>query len=133
MGKRTGRRLYRREGKLSGKIEGQLVEYAEWQFELGRVDENGISLKKHLEQIYKSTKVKPEQLEAPAFPESVRHVWQWFTELHEARPRTGMGVSPLLFSEIQAWSAMTGSVPTPWELGVIKSIDRAYMAANVKG
>ena len=89
-------------------------------------------MREHLEQVWKSTGRKPEGLDPPPFPDVVNHVWAWFIELHNARPQTGMGVSPITYSEISAWSSLTGVIPNPWEVGVIKSIDRVFITVNSK-
>ena len=87
----------------------------------------------HLEQVWKTTGNKPERLNPPDFPEVLSYIWTWFTELHNARPRTGMGASPITYSEIAAWSSLTRVAPSPWEISVIKQIDGVFLNVSAKG
>jgi hypothetical protein len=50
-------------------------------------------------------------------------IWQWFVDLHNARQSNGMGVSPLSYSEMLAWSVLTGNKPTAEEIKAIKRVD----------
>ena len=86
----------------------------------------------HLDQVWKSTGRKPQALESPEFPEVISHIWIWFSELHNARPASGLGASPITYSEIVAWSTLTCVMPTPWEVSVIKRIDREFLTVNSK-
>jgi len=75
---------------------------------------------------------RPPALVAPEFPDIISHLWEWFIELHNARPRTGMGASPIAYSEIVAWSSLTRVTPSPWEVGIIKKIDSMFMDVSTK-
>ena len=74
----------------------------------------------------------PPALVAPEFPDIISHLWEWFIELNNARPRTGMGASPIAYSEIVAWSSLTRVTPSPWEVGIIKQIDSMFMNVSSK-
>ena len=69
-------------------------------------------------------------MNAPYFPEEVKHVWNWFTDLHGARERSSVGVSPITYSEILSWSILTGEKPNAWEVRLIKKVDTTYMLIN---
>lgn len=45
-----------------------------------------------------------------------------------ARTSNGFGLNPLSFAEIQAWAALTGVEPTPWEVSLLKRLDAVTLA-----
>lgn len=45
-----------------------------------------------------------------------------------ARTSNGFGLNPLSFAEIQAWAALTGADPTPWEVSLLKRLDGVTLA-----
>ena len=94
---------------------------------MDKSDKNGSSLKAHLMKVWNSTGKMPQKLDAPYFPSAVAYVWTWFNELSNARVSTGFGVSPITYSEILAWSQLTDSEPTPWEVAVIKMLDVLFI------
>ena len=103
------------------------MDFARHEFKLSRPGEDGVSLREKLE----SVGAKALQ-NAAEMPRALEHVWKWFVELSQARP-SGMGISPITFSEISAWVSLTGNQPTPWEVSLIRGLDIAYlkeMAAN---
>lgn len=81
----------------------------------------------------------PEALaDAPPLPPEGAYLWGFFADLHSARGSSGFGPSPLAFSDIEAWSRLSGNHLDPWELRAILGIDAQYMAsaaeaANPKG
>lgn len=95
--------------------------------ELPRSD--GLSLRQHLEQVMKTTKKRPEELVEPQIPDGGRHIWDAFWELDCARP-SGMSLSPISFSEIQAWSGLCGEIIRPWEVRAIRAMDGERLAAT---
>lgn len=54
-------------------------------------------------------------------------MWGWFCELSAARGGNGFGLSPISFTEIDAWARVTGERPTPWEVGLLRRIDTAIL------
>ncbi|HEY0838178.1 MAG TPA: hypothetical protein VGE72_29995 [Azospirillum sp.] len=67
-----------------------------------------------------------DRLEAPP-PYGSEHLWRWFLDLHGRRGSNGYGPNPLDFREIQAWAAVAGLRPAPWEIEVITALDDAYL------
>jgi hypothetical protein len=65
-------------------------------------------------------------------PKELEHVWSWFLELCSGRANTGFGPAPISFSEVKAWSEMTGVTPTPWEVTLLKRLDSFYLSIMVK-
>lgn len=72
--------------------------------------------------MWRQTGVKPEQLNND-LPEELRYLWHWFIELHNSRGAGLAGLDPISYSEIEAWSRLTGNEPETWEIQAIKRID----------
>ena len=62
---------------------------------------------------------KPKELEnlLPC-PEGMEYLWQWFREV--------CGPEPMTFTELQAWSSITGKGLAGWEADLLKSLDRIF-------
>lgn len=61
-------------------------------------------------------------------PESMMYVWKYFIELHNARS-LGNGISPISYSDIQAYFNLYSIIPMEWEIQVIKQLDNIAMQA----
>lgn len=61
-----------------------------------------------------------------------RHIWEWFLELHSARGSNGFSSNPIEYTQIKAWSELTGASPEPWEIKAIKSMDNALLEELAK-
>jgi len=73
------------------------------------------------------------QLEPVDLPYYVKYLWDWFCELSDGRTYTGMGQAlPISWTEILAWSKLTGSQPTMWEVKALKSIDQMFLIETGK-
>ena len=72
-------------------------------------------------------KAPPKQLEEIELSYCVAYLWQWFCELSGGRGYSISGPLPLNYSEIQAWSQLTKTDPTAWEVQVLKAIDRVFI------
>lgn len=61
-------------------------------------------------------------------PYEFEHIWIWFLELSGTR-QNGMGVNPITYQEIHAWSVVNELVGTisQFEIRAIKAIDRAFL------
>lgn len=62
------------------------------------------------------------ELQMPEFPNGMGEFWQTFLDLHNARDPD----RPIAFSEILAYSALTGRDFNPLEITGITRLDRAY-------
>lgn len=91
--------------------------------------EDGSTKRKHLRQVEKTKGETPKELlDEPEVPEAVKHIWQWWWELHHERGSTGMGSpAPITSEKLVAWSQLTGEALTPWEVRAIKSLDHTFM------
>ena len=87
----------------------------------------GQTLRAHLLSVYRQTKKLPEKLaKAPRLPDAVKHVWEWFKDLSDARSSNGFGSNPIGYSGIKDWSEMTGEKPTPWEVKLLIKLDKVF-------
>lgn len=103
------------------------MEFARSEFRLSKPGEDGVSMRAKLE------KMKSHALyRLPKMPRALEHIWAWFCELNSARTSNGFGANPITYSEIAAWSALTLNVPTPWEVSLLKRIDRAFLEEMAK-
>lgn len=76
-------------------------------------------LRDHLEQVYKTTGVKPAQLKAqPPFPEKLRYVYHWYLDVR--------GSEGVTWTELRNWSEMTHQKPLAWEVDLLRTLDRVF-------
>lgn len=109
-----------------------MIGFAESEFNLNKRGEDGCTVKDHLLAAWNATGQKPQALEdAPTIPEGVEPVWVWFLELHSTRGSNGMGANPISYQELAAWSALTRTTLSPWEVKMLRLIDQEYLKANV--
>ena len=62
-------------------------------------------------------------------PAEVAALWSVFVALSATR-RAGLGASPLCLADLEAWSRLTRTPLTPWELDTLIAIDAAALAAS---
>jgi hypothetical protein len=65
----------------------------------------------------------------PDLPLAAAHLWQWFLELDSARGSNGWGLNPVGYAEIEAWARLTRRSPAPWEIEILRALDRARLVA----
>ena len=68
----------------------------------------------------------------PVLDSRIAHIWQWFVDLDASRASGGFGPSPITYSDIAAYQAVTREVIEPWEARAIRSIDDAILSASAK-
>jgi len=79
-----------------------------------------------LEQVYKTTGVKPQQLrDLPPFPEDAGYLWELYNEVRT----DGL----LTYTEIANWLSVTGLQLEGWEVRVLKLIDRVVLRTAKNG
>ena len=62
----------------------------------------------------------------PEVPQCAAHVWQWF---HEVSSQRQTGPESLSWSDLRAWAELSGSQPSPQEIGLLVAMDRAFVGA----
>ena len=109
------------------------MEFAKVELRMGAEQSTGGSLRSHLETVWQQTGVKPAELEECECPDAARHIWGWFIELSRSRGSSGMGgPSPISYMEITAWSHLTKSEPTPFEISCIMGLDSIWLNSSSK-
>lgn len=106
-----------------------MLDAAKAHFDLEMPDKDGITARAHFEQLAKSSGIRHPRLDVKPLPWQASYVWGWFQELNQARTSNGMGLNPITFSEIQAWSAVRGVKLRPHEVRLIKALDMTYLKA----
>lgn len=99
-------------------------------FRLGRRRPDGTTERDHLIAYQQSTGRALEELQVPAVPAGVGHVWAAFVDLSSARAPGAGGASPIVLSEILAWQKLHGVRLVSWDIDTILAIDRAAMAVS---
>ena len=89
--------------------------------------DDGETLRTHLESLFKQTGIMPEQLaEAPGLPALCWHVWSAFVELHCER-RAGERIR---LADVIDWTRTVGMPLEPWEVFAIKKLDSIWLKAQ---
>ncbi len=113
-----------------GKVEKQLIAFAEHTFRLSKTDKKGVTKRAHLLQVAKTLGRKPPALIGPPFPERADYLWQMFLDLHTGRSYSSNGPNPLSWSDIKAWADLLEVGLKDWEVRVIKALDSAWLRVH---
>jgi hypothetical protein len=68
-------------------------------------------------------------LEVPLYPDALEYLWRAFCRLH-ARRTIGFSLNPIAWTDIAAFSTLTGLRFAPWEIHLIEQLDDAYLASH---
>jgi hypothetical protein len=75
----------------------------------------------------------PQELaEFPDLPYYLRHVWDYFLELHAERGGNGFGLNPIRRKDIKDWEECTGIRLEGWELRAIRAADAEFMKSQAE-
>ena len=69
----------------------------------------------------------PGRDDGPDVPWAGRRIWGLFLRLHEARCGGGLGPAPITYESMEAFSAITGERLRPWEIEIIRALDREWL------
>ena len=104
--------------------------FAEHEFDLGRADKNGTTMRQHLMQVKKQIKHAPEGLIGPKLPRDMAYLWEMFLSLNAGRGGGEGGPDPLSYVEIKAWCDLCEADLTVWELDILKRLDAAFLSVD---
>lgn len=104
----------------------QLVEFAKNELTLSEKQKDGSTLRDHLLNIQKQYNITPPELVEVEVSYLVMYLWESFLELNSTR-QSGMGVNSISYSEIKAYCDLTQTVFSPYEIKVIKMLDRVFL------
>jgi hypothetical protein len=82
--------------------------------------------------VWQQTGEKPAELVGHELPGAIAHVWGWFIELNRSRGMGAFAPSPISYQDILAWSYLTRSEPTPFEVGCITALDAVWLSSAQK-
>jgi hypothetical protein len=94
---------------------------------MARCGPDGVSFGAKLAHVERTTGNRPPALDGPEVPLQTAHVLGWFYEISQGRTGTGFGPNPLTWAGIEAWMRLTGTVVHPWEIRLLKGLDRLYL------
>lgn len=69
--------------------------------------------------------------ERPECPWQFQHIWQWFWDVLNGCPATGMGPATIGWRDLVAWKDLTGEHVKYWEARLM--IRLSVMRANIEG
>jgi len=93
------------------------LRFAETEFSLSKqVGDTGATKREHLAILKRSGMAVPELDDVPQLPDTAYHVWQAYIDL--------VGNTEINYSEIKAWSDMTGMNIKAWELSAIMRLEK---------
>ena len=101
------------------------MSFAEREFELIKIQDDGLPLRDHLMNLWRQTKEQPELLATqPPLPSGAEHVWGWFCEAHACRNSPN---SRITGQALQAIEWMLGVEMELWERTAIRHLDALYL------
>lgn len=87
-----------------------------------------MTLREHLTEAARYSADSLRDLVGPPLPPLAAAAWQVFLDLHAARPVGMQGVSPIVYTEMEAYQRLTHTRLTPWEVRLVRAIDETYLA-----
>lgn len=104
-------------------------EFARWQFKLSTAaGTKQETLRDQLEVVWKTTGVKPPELEPPCELNQLFYdAWRFFLDLHSCRSSNGFGVNSLSYSEMKAYFELNQIEPFWYEIEAIKMFDTVFL------
>lgn len=70
------------------------------------------------------------ELDGPFFPAVIGYLWTWYLDLEDERDYAGMGAAlPIKAAQRAAWAAEKGHRLRPFEVEVLKALDRVCLRA----
>ncbi len=79
-------------------------------------------MREHYEHVEKTTGIRPHELDIPPLPKTTSELWATFLRLHRSRQAD----APIVFSEVLAYSHLTGRIFTPLEVDTISELDALW-------
>ncbi len=101
-----------------------MIAYATHEFELSSLGKDGKSLRDTLETVARMKGIKPQGLINPAqFPMVFAFLWECFLRMSNKRTNNGFGVNPITYLEIDAFSRLTNTQFSRYEIEIIETLD----------
>lgn len=94
------------------------------------MQEDGHTLRWHLEIVYEQSGEMPADLNVPNIPVELEYLWGYFAAMSGKRTMGAMSPNPISDTELLAWQQRHRIVLSPFEGECIDAIDAAYLASN---
>lgn len=104
-----------------------MCEFVRSEVALNKKQDDGYTLRDHLEAVYKRSKIKPKELEQPEIPIKLRYLLRLFGDLSQGR-QYGFSANTISSLELQAWINITNRTLCDWEIQTLRAMDRAYLS-----
>lgn len=101
----------------------------EAEFRLARRQNDGATLREHLQAAWHATGRMPDELDVPDVPPCCTGLWTHFMALNAARGGTGFGPAPIGWSMLRDYAACIGVEFSAWEAETLMDMDRAALVA----
>lgn len=72
--------------------------------------------------MWKRSGTKPREIDH-SLDYELAYLWGWFLELHNGRGAGFSTLNPITYTDIEAWSRLSGNELQAWEVKAIKAID----------
>jgi hypothetical protein len=112
------------------RLRDELIAYAERECELAALQEDGNTLRVHLEAIAHKDAQAAAQLAMPRLTRYAAHVYRVYERLAAFKGSSGFGMGPLLPSEIEGWQRLFHLQLPAMVLELLFDIDRTFRHAN---
>ena len=100
--------------------------------QLAQRQQDGSTLREHLEAAAAASGRPDPLLQVPAVPRGCHGLLSAFNDLSASRPQGMGGACGIPPSEVQAWQQLRGLRLTGWELDTLALMDRAVLAAQAQ-
>lgn len=110
-------------------LRADLIAAAEHQFRLDAPDKTGHTARRAIRTLLERHPGRAdlvEQITGPAFPTVLFYLYRWHSDLRR-RCGGGMGLSPISWEAMEAWSRVTRHRLTPWEAQIIGDLDDRFL------
>ncbi|MBY0490628.1 MAG: hypothetical protein K2R93_12370 [Gemmatimonadaceae bacterium] len=87
----------------------------------------GLTVREHLERAAAVDPAAARELVGPPMPPVGLTAWHTFDALHRARPMSAQGVTPISYTELDAFRRLTGTPLTPLDVQLVRIIDEVYL------
>lgn len=91
------------------------------------MQEDGHTLRWHLEIVHEHSGVMPDDLDVPDAPVELQYLWGYFLNMHRKRTAGAMAVDPLSDAQILAWQQRNCIKLTPFENECIDALDAVFL------
>ena len=113
--------------KFFGDLIPRLLWAAEHDFRRRKPTADGSTLAENFASYERQTGKRHPEDERIQIPDDGAYLLEWFYELGQGRPVCEVGYLPIPASEIAAWCALREIHLRPWELDVIRALDRLLL------